>query len=213
MRVFRDREELTTKDLSESLDEALRESEYLIIVCSKRTPDSPWCTREVREFKKYHDDSKIIPILIEGEPHESFNEELRNLKSIFIDDKGESQTRDLELLAAELRREEVKKLNFIGYEALKNSDKAKFEALKSESVKTLKQSEIYRIMATILGVNFGDLKQRHKERRLRTIIASTIAAAVILLAFGISMTNLYFQAERAKQTATQQTSKIGRAHV
>lgn len=208
MRVFRDREELTTKDLSESLDEALRESEYLIIVCSKRTPDSPWCTREVREFKKYHDDSKIIPILIEGEPHESFNEELRNLKSIFIDDKGESQTRDLELLAADLRPEEVKKLNFIGYEALENSDKAKFEALKSESVKTLKQSEIYRIMATILGVNFGDLKQRHKERRLRTIIASTIAAAVILLAFGISMTNLYFQAERAKQTATQQTSMM-----
>ena len=52
MRVFRDREELTTKDLSESLDEALRESEYLIIICSRRTPDSPWCTREVEEFKK-----------------------------------------------------------------------------------------------------------------------------------------------------------------
>ena len=42
LRVFRDREELTTKDLSESLDEALRKSEYLIIVCSKRTPLSPW---------------------------------------------------------------------------------------------------------------------------------------------------------------------------
>ncbi|NLD17279.1 MAG: hypothetical protein GX666_06785, partial [Tissierellia bacterium] len=34
------------------------------------------------------------------------------------------------------------------------------------------------------------------------------AAALILLAFGISMTNLYFQAERAKQTATQQTSMM-----
>lgn len=208
MRVFRDREELTTKDLSESLDEALRESEYLIIICSRRTPDSPWCTREVEEFKKYHEDSKIIPILIEGEPYESFNEELQNLKSVFIDDKGEEQVRDLELLAADLRPDEVKKLDFVGYEYLEKNDKAKFESLRKESLKILKQSEIYRIMATILGVNFGDLKQRHKERRLRTIIASTVAAALILLAFGISMTNLYFQAERAKQTATQQTSMM-----
>ena len=208
MRVFRDREELTTKDLSESLDEALRESEYLIIICSRRTPDSPWCTREVEEFKKYHEDSKIIPILIEGEPYESFNEELQNLKSVFIDDKGEEQVRDLELLAADLRPDEVKKLDFVGYEYLEKNDKVKFESLRKESLKILKQSEIYRIMATILGVNFGDLKQRHKERRLRTIIASTVAAALILLAFGISMTNLYFQAERAKQTATQQTSMM-----
>jgi sugar lactone lactonase YvrE len=208
MRVFRDREELTTKDLSESLDEALRESEYLIIICSRKTPDSPWCTREVEEFKKYHEDSKIIPILIEGEPYESFNEELQNLKSVFIDDKGEEQVRDLELLAADLRPDEVKKLDFVGYEYLEKNDKAKFESLRKESLKILKQSEIYRIMATILGVNFGDLKQRHKERRLRTIIASTVAAALILLAFGISMTNLYFQAERAKQTATQQTSMM-----
>lgn len=208
MRVFRDREELTTKDLSDSIDEALRESEYLIIVCSKRTPDSPWCTREVKEFKKYHDDTKIIPVLIEGEPHESFNEELKNLKSKFIDDKGEEQARDLELLAADLRPDEVKKIDFLGYENIEKSNQKKFELLQRESIKILKQSEIYRIMATVLGVNFDDLKQRHKEKRLRRIIASTAIAAMILLAFGISMTNLYFQAEKAKQMATQQTSMM-----
>lgn len=166
MRVFRDREELTTKDLSDSLDEALRDSEYLIIVCSKRTPYSPWCTREVREFKKYHDDTKIIPVLIEGEPYESFNEELQNLKSIVVDDKGEEEIKELELLAADLRPEEVKRLDFVGYEHLESSNKKKMESLQSESIKILKQSEIYRIMATILGVNFGDLKQRHKEKDL-----------------------------------------------
>ncbi len=42
-RLFRDREELTTKELSDSIEEALRSSEYLIVICSKRTPLSPCC--------------------------------------------------------------------------------------------------------------------------------------------------------------------------
>ena len=208
LRVFRDREELTTKDLSESLDEALRKSEYLIIVCSKRTPLSPWCTREVREFKKYHDDSKIIPVLIEGEPFESFNEELTNLKSIEVNDKGEEIIKPLELLAADVRPDEVKSPNFIGYENLEFNNKEKLDELTKKSSKILKSSEIYRIMATILGVNFGDLKQRQKERRLKRIITGSVASVLILLAFGISMTNLYFKAVAAQRQATQQTSMM-----
>lgn len=112
------------------MDEALRDSQYLIIVFSKKTPYSPWCTREVREFKKHHDDTKIIPVLIEGEPYESFNEELQNLKSIFVDDKGEEQVKELELLAADLRPEEVKKLDFVGYEHLESSNKKKWNLCK-----------------------------------------------------------------------------------
>ncbi len=178
--MFRDREELTTKDLSESLDEALRESEYLIIVCSKRTPLSPWCTREVREFKKYHDDSKIIPILIEGEPYESFNEELTNLRAIEIDEVGNEVEKPLELLAADLRPESVKNRNFIGYEKLEENKNPQLDVLTNESIKILKNTEIYRIMATILGVNYGDLRQRHKERRLRRMVQ---------LCFGSSFSN------------------------
>ena len=34
-RVFRDREELAAKDLSTSIEEALQESHYLIVLCSK----------------------------------------------------------------------------------------------------------------------------------------------------------------------------------
>lgn len=208
MRVFRDREELTTKDLSESLDEALRESEYLIIVCSKRTPLSPWCTREVSEFKKYHDDSKIIPILIEGEPYESFNEELTNLKSIEVDDKGNEIVKPLELLAADVRPEIVKDRNFEGYESLEAKKDPKLDELTKDSIKILKNTEIYRIMATILGVNYGDLKQRHKERRLRRMVQLSALVAVVLTIFGIAMTNLYFKAVEAEREATSQTSMM-----
>ena len=51
-RVFRDREELTTSSLDDSIDEALKSSEYLIVICSKRLPQSSWCNREVEQFIK-----------------------------------------------------------------------------------------------------------------------------------------------------------------
>lgn len=40
-RVFRDREELSTKDLSTMIEEAIANSKNLIVICSKRTSLSP----------------------------------------------------------------------------------------------------------------------------------------------------------------------------
>lgn len=51
-RVFRDREELSTRDLSTMIEEAIADSENLIVICSKRTSLSPWCRKEVQLFKK-----------------------------------------------------------------------------------------------------------------------------------------------------------------
>ena len=64
-RIFRDREELAAKDLSTSIEEALMESHFLIVICSKRTPLSEWCEKEIRTFRALHGDSRIIPLLIE----------------------------------------------------------------------------------------------------------------------------------------------------
>ena len=67
-RVFRDREELAARDLSASIKEALATSRYLIVICSKRTPLSEWCQKEVKIFKSLYGGERIIPVLIEGEP-------------------------------------------------------------------------------------------------------------------------------------------------
>ena len=40
-RVFRDHEELSTKDLSTMIEEAIANSKNLIVICSKRTSLSP----------------------------------------------------------------------------------------------------------------------------------------------------------------------------
>lgn len=208
LRVFRDREELTTKDLSSSINEALKESEYLIIVCSRRTKESVWCTREVYEFRKHHPDDNIIPVIVEGEPSEVFNEAMQNLKSKIVDEDGIIIEKDLELLAADLRPDPVKKPDFPGYSQLESSASPELDKLKKASCKILKDTEIYRIMATVLNVSFGDLKQRQKERRLRQIIIGGAVISFVLLLFAVAMTNLYFKSVASERKALQQTSML-----
>lgn len=72
-RVFRDSEELKAgSDLSALIKEALDETEWLIIICTKRFKDSVWCMEEVEHFLEIRGRERIITILVEGEPAESF---------------------------------------------------------------------------------------------------------------------------------------------
>jgi MTH538 TIR-like domain (DUF1863) len=49
--VFRDRDELPlSADLGNALQDALRASRYLIVVCSERSANSPWVNEEIRYF-------------------------------------------------------------------------------------------------------------------------------------------------------------------
>lgn len=205
-RIFRDRDELTTKDLSTMIKEALEDSEFLIVICSKRTPLSPWCTREVHEFRKTHDDSRIIPLLIEGEPEESFNSELKNLKMKFINTDNIEEEKELELLAADIRTDEVKSSSFPGYEELEKNKDPLLQELTKKSLLILQKTEIYRIMATILDVSYGDLKLRHRERKLKQIIYASVFAACTMLIFGISVTSLYIKSVISERKANEQSS-------
>ena len=50
-RVFRDQEELPIgSDLNDNISSALQESEYLIVICSKETPQSYWVLKEIETF-------------------------------------------------------------------------------------------------------------------------------------------------------------------
>lgn len=47
--VFRDREELSTSaDLTSAIREALAESEYLVVICSPHSAQSPWVNNVLR---------------------------------------------------------------------------------------------------------------------------------------------------------------------
>ena len=76
-RIFRDKDELPiTSNLADPIMNALRVSEYLVVICSPRLNESMWCKREIENFIAMHGQEKVLAVLIEGEPRDSFPPEL-----------------------------------------------------------------------------------------------------------------------------------------
>ena len=163
-RVFRDREELSAAQLSQSIEEALKSSRKLIVICSKRTPLSPWCLKEVSRFLELRGPEHIIPVLIEGEPDEAFPPQLLQLSKEKTDSDGNTITEPIELLAADLRPESMKGRALPGFEDLENSNDPNLSTLRQEPVKKLK-TEKYRVLASMLDCSFGDLKQKMMKKK------------------------------------------------
>jgi len=70
-RVFRDKEELPLcSNLGDDIADALENSDFLILICSPRTKESAWVTREVELFLQTHGVEKVLTVLVEGEPQD-----------------------------------------------------------------------------------------------------------------------------------------------
>ena len=163
-RVFRDEAEFAVSDdLSESITDALRRSEYLIIVASPKYLESPWCMREVETFLKLKDRKHILIALADGDPDTSFPKLLLYEDVLKTDEDG-NVTRETivhEPLAADCRAEKA-----------------------SERNKKVDLS-VLRLIASIFELSFDDLKQRQREaeikRRRRTGFIVLGVLLVILL--------------------------------
>ena len=160
-RVFRDQEELPIgSDLNNNISDALANSEYLLVICSPRTPESYWVCKEIDTFISMHGRERILAVLIEGEPEESFPPQLLT----------DENNNPVEPLAADIRGVDAK-----------------------ERKKKLK-TELLRLAAPVLGCTYDDLRQRHRERRIRkiaTIIcSSTLVISALSIGFGIYNANM-----------------------
>ena len=70
--IFRDREELrVSADLGTNINEALRQSRYLIVICSPDAAQSRWVGQEIVEFKKLEREDRILALIVAGEPNAS----------------------------------------------------------------------------------------------------------------------------------------------
>ncbi len=162
-RVFRDRDELpTSSNLADNITEALRDSEYLIVVCSPRTSQSKWVLKEIEDFKEIHGHNKILALLIEGDPQESFPEQLCYVKKHgTYENLGETETIvRVEPLAADIRA---------------SSNKEMYKNLRTE---------ILRLLSPMLNCSYDDLKQRHRERRIKAILTTSILISAFFIVFG-----------------------------
>lgn len=67
--IFIDREELNiSSDLTSVVRHALKNSEFLIVICSPASSSSKWVNQEIREFIKAHGIEKILCVISSGEP-------------------------------------------------------------------------------------------------------------------------------------------------
>ena len=175
-RIFRDEAELPLSgNLSDPITVALNNSEFLIVICTPRLPESQWCQKEIETFVKTHDRDHVLLVLAEGEPEESFPKILMSEERTVTDQNGNSitVTVDREPLAADCRGSSNK-------ERLKKLDNV-----------------VLKLCAAIFSLNYDDLRQRHRERQVRQrIIAASVAFSIVTL---FAITCLFFMIRISRQ--------------
>lgn len=182
-RVFRDQEELPlTSNLADPITKALQGSDYLIVICSPRLFESKWCLKEIDTFISMHGRERILAVLIEGEPDDSFPEILRFYEQETIDEYGNTRIERVEIepLAADVRG--------------KN---------KTEILKQIK-SEMMRLIAPMLNCNYDDLKMRHKEARQKKILRISFAISLVCLIFTAISTTMALTIHKQANTIEAQ---------
>lgn len=159
-KVFRDEEELpASADLSSQITEALDQSRFLIVVCSPRVVESRWCAAEIERFRELGRHDRILALLVEGEPSESFPPALTVIRRVVEGAGGVSleEVEAVEPLAADIRQG------------------------REESLRTLRSRARLRLAACLLGCSFDELRQRDLHRRQARAVAAVAVLSCLLL--------------------------------
>jgi len=156
--VFRDRDELPgASDLGGKIQEALKTSRSLIVVCSPKSAVSKWVNEEVKAYKALGRADHVLCLMIDGEPNaapdsgllECFPRAVR----FEVGDDGELTEIPAEPIAADARPGKDGKTN-----------------------------ALFKLLSGMMGVGYDELRQREKQRqRQRQLRRSALVAAVLLL--------------------------------
>ena len=160
MRLFRDKEELPiTSNLTDDITRALRNSDFLIVICSTHTKESLWVQREIETFLQTHDHSRVLTVLVNGEPYETIPEILCSEERI-DPVTGEKSLLPIEPLSCDWRVGKRKAY----------------------------REELPRLAAALLGCGYDELRQRERQyrtRRLVTIFSVALVAVLSLMSYVI----------------------------
>lgn len=100
--IFRDRDELAgSEELGPAIEKALRQSRYLIVLCSPNSAKSKWVNKEIENFKRISEDGKVLALIIEGEPNATKRKDVSNDRECF----PPALRLPMEPLAGDLREE------------------------------------------------------------------------------------------------------------
>jgi hypothetical protein len=156
--VFRDREELaSSSSLGGNIQEALRQSRALIVICSPRAAASRWVNEEVKLYKSMGREERLFCLIVDGEPYapadsgllECFPKAVR----LQVNPDGELSDEPAEPIAADAREG-----------------------------KDGKRNALLKLIAGIIAVPFDELRQRERQRQIRQRIRLAASSAAGLLA-------------------------------
>ncbi|MBO4687648.1 MAG: toll/interleukin-1 receptor domain-containing protein [Clostridiales bacterium] len=175
-RVFRDESELAVaENLSEEIERAIRQSEYLICICSPQYLTSPWCMQELETFLKIRGKKNVLLVLAGGEPESAFPDVMmyEEVQREYMAGTNATVKVKVEPLAADCRA---------------NGDKER---------NNLVDKAVLRIVAAIFGIGYDDLVQRQRKeestkKRNRTLIVFGILLTVLMI-------SVFFLVKIAKQ--------------
>ncbi len=152
--VFRDNEELhTSSDLSGEIQNALRSSEFLIVVCSENTAQSPWVSREIGHFLENHDRKHILTVLASGEPGDVFPEQLTHVE------QPDGTVQIIEPLALDARASSL------------------------GGMRRKLRKEIARLISAMLDCPYDALVLREQKRKFRRFSAIAALVLAVVLSF------------------------------
>ena len=155
--VFRDREELASSaSLGENIDNALRLSRALVVICSPRAAASRWVNEEIKLYKSMDREDRVFCLIVDGEPYAGPDSGLLECfpkaALLRVGPDGQFSTEPAEPIAADAREG-----------------------------KDGKRNALLKLIAGIIGVPYDELRQRERQRQVRQRIrvAASIAAAAL----------------------------------
>jgi eukaryotic-like serine/threonine-protein kinase len=172
-RVFIDRYELAVGHLPKQLQDALGQSENLIVICSPEAAESACVNEEIRLFRKLGRGNRIFPIILDGEPGGEIESLFPPALSAGASSDGFVPASGVEILAADARRD---------------ADGWHLAKLK--------------LVSALLGIDLDELRRREAmaERRRRhiwtSVAAVTSSLAVVAVVFGFYANDQYRRSER-----------------
>lgn len=155
--VFRDREELASSaSLGDNIENALRLSRALVVICSPRAAASRWVNEEIKLYKSMGREDRVFCLIVDGEPYAAPDSGLLECfpkaALLRVDQDGQLSTEPAEPIAADAREG-----------------------------KDGKHNALLKLIAGIIGVPYDELRQRERQRQVRQRIrlAASIAAAAL----------------------------------
>ena len=161
-RIFRDTDELPiTSDLSATIEEALANSDHLIVLCSTNTCKSTWVEREIQLFLQNHSRDNIFTVVADGEPNEVIPQILLSREVQITDVNGEIRTvtEKVEPLACDYRLQR----------------------------KDVKATEIPRLVSAMIGCSYNELMDRQRQYKMKRLTAIFAASMALFIGFGAYM--------------------------